>query len=188
MAPQKQIVNNLINDFLDQDKHVAAICHGVTVLAWARVDGVSPLAGKQVAVPLTVTSPPQVYNGLLRDDGYMLGQYEQVIANGGIAIAHKAAGLEIQTRPQMMCSSMVASSPPRTSILRSNSGTTIANQILAQAVVPNQAPVVIDSSFAVPENLAAGTLIGQVVATDINVGQTHTYAIVSGNEHGGLCD
>jgi putative intracellular protease/amidase len=39
-------VNELINDFVAQDKYVAAICHGVSVLAWARVDGVSPLAGR----------------------------------------------------------------------------------------------------------------------------------------------
>lgn len=43
-----QIVNDLINDFVDSDRTVAAICHGVTVLAWARVDGVSPLQGKVV--------------------------------------------------------------------------------------------------------------------------------------------
>jgi putative intracellular protease/amidase len=41
--------NNLINDFVEQDKYVAAICHGVSVLAWARVDGVSPLAGRTVS-------------------------------------------------------------------------------------------------------------------------------------------
>jgi putative intracellular protease/amidase len=41
-------VNDLINDFVDQDKYVAAICHGVSVLAGARVDGVSPLAGRVV--------------------------------------------------------------------------------------------------------------------------------------------
>jgi putative intracellular protease/amidase len=41
-------VNELINDFVAQDKYVAAICHGVSVLAWARVDGVSPLAGRAV--------------------------------------------------------------------------------------------------------------------------------------------
>jgi putative intracellular protease/amidase len=40
--------NRLINDFIDQDKYVAAICHGVSVLAWARVDGVSPLRGRGV--------------------------------------------------------------------------------------------------------------------------------------------
>ncbi len=43
-------VNRLINDFVDQDKYVAAVSHGVTVLAWARVDGVSPLQGRMVAV------------------------------------------------------------------------------------------------------------------------------------------
>jgi putative intracellular protease/amidase len=42
-------VNELINDFVAQDKYVAAICHGVSVLAWARVDGVSPLAGRTLA-------------------------------------------------------------------------------------------------------------------------------------------
>ena len=41
-------VNDLINDFVAQDKYVAAICHGVSVLAYARVDGVSPIAGRTV--------------------------------------------------------------------------------------------------------------------------------------------
>jgi len=36
-------VNRLIGDFLAQGKPVGAIGHGVSVLAWARVDGVSPL-------------------------------------------------------------------------------------------------------------------------------------------------
>jgi putative intracellular protease/amidase len=43
------VVNALIADFVHQDKYVTALCHGVSVLAWARVDGKSPLAGKQVA-------------------------------------------------------------------------------------------------------------------------------------------
>jgi putative intracellular protease/amidase len=42
-------VNRLVNDFIEQDKYVAAMSHGVTVLAWARVDGVSPLQGRTVA-------------------------------------------------------------------------------------------------------------------------------------------
>jgi putative intracellular protease/amidase len=41
-------VNRLINDFVIQDKPVAGVCHGVTVLAWARVDCVSPLKGRTV--------------------------------------------------------------------------------------------------------------------------------------------
>ncbi|WP_094414497.1 DJ-1/PfpI family protein [Rhodopirellula sp. MGV] len=45
----KVIVNDLINDFVEQDKYVTAICNGVTVLAWARVDGVSPIDGHTVS-------------------------------------------------------------------------------------------------------------------------------------------
>jgi putative intracellular protease/amidase len=44
-----EAVNRLINDFVAQDKYLAGICHGTTVLAWARVDGVSPLAGRTVS-------------------------------------------------------------------------------------------------------------------------------------------
>lgn len=41
-------VNRAIGAFLAADKPVAGICHGVTVLAWARVDGASPLKGRTV--------------------------------------------------------------------------------------------------------------------------------------------
>jgi len=79
----KETVNSLITTFLEQDKYVTAICHGVTVLAWARVDGVSPLNGKQVSIPY-IGSPGVYYNG--QSYGYyQLGQYEQAIANGAIA-------------------------------------------------------------------------------------------------------
>ncbi|MCA9096483.1 MAG: hypothetical protein KDA68_23550, partial [Planctomycetaceae bacterium] len=79
----KETVNSLITTFLEQDKYVTAICHGVTVLAWARVDGVSPLDGKQVSIPY-IGSPGVYYNG--QSYGYYeLGQYEQAIANGAIA-------------------------------------------------------------------------------------------------------
>jgi putative intracellular protease/amidase len=42
------IVNNLIGDFVRHDKYVTAICHGVSVLAWARINGTSPIAGRTV--------------------------------------------------------------------------------------------------------------------------------------------
>ena len=45
----ERATNDLINDFVAQDKYVAGICHGVSVLAWARVDGASPIAGKTVS-------------------------------------------------------------------------------------------------------------------------------------------
>ncbi|MCB1042801.1 MAG: DJ-1/PfpI family protein [Acidobacteria bacterium] len=58
----KQVVNDLINDFVDQDKWVSAICFGVSVLAWARVDGTSPLYGKQVCT-YQAGSPALMLNG-----------------------------------------------------------------------------------------------------------------------------
>lgn len=44
-------VNRLIGEFTAADKPVAGVCHGVTVLAWARVDGASPLNGRVVVGP-----------------------------------------------------------------------------------------------------------------------------------------
>lgn len=61
-ARTKATANRLINEFLTKGKHVGALCHGVSVLAWARVNGRSPLNGKRVAAP-TVQGPAGVYNG-----------------------------------------------------------------------------------------------------------------------------
>ena len=58
----KAAVNKLLNDFVKQDKYVGALCHGVSVLAWARVDGKSILAGRR-AVGSPRQSPAGVYNG-----------------------------------------------------------------------------------------------------------------------------
>ncbi|MFN3545810.1 MAG: cadherin repeat domain-containing protein, partial [Thiobacillus sp.] len=48
----------------------------------------------------------------------------------------------------------------------------------------NEPPVVQDAAFAVDENSAAGTFVGQVVASDPDAFTTLTYAIVAGNEGG----
>jgi len=79
----KTAVNGLINDFIAQDKHVAAICHGVSVLAWARVDGVSPLQGKKVIAP-KIGSPATYYLGRWYADNE-LSLNDQVVDNGGFA-------------------------------------------------------------------------------------------------------
>ncbi|REK09621.1 MAG: hypothetical protein DWQ36_06105 [Acidobacteria bacterium] len=42
------LANELIGAFVEGEKHVAAICHGVSVLAYARVDGTSPIEGRTV--------------------------------------------------------------------------------------------------------------------------------------------
>lgn len=58
----KAAVNRLIGDFLAQDKYVCALCNAVSVLAWARVDGRSPLNGKRVCAP-TRQAASGIYNG-----------------------------------------------------------------------------------------------------------------------------
>ena len=58
----KEAANRLINDFISQDKYVGGICHGVSVLAWARVNDRSPLVGKHVVAP-QINGPAGVYNG-----------------------------------------------------------------------------------------------------------------------------
>lgn len=67
ISKTKIIVNHLINEFL----------------AWARVDGASPLVGTNVVVPF-IGSPAAFYLGRYYGN-YALSQYEQVIDNGGLA-------------------------------------------------------------------------------------------------------
>ena len=81
MGETKVIVNNLINQFMARSKPVAGICHGVSVLAWARVDGASPLQGKKVASS-SIGSPAMVFLGRSYSDNE-LSLHEQVVMNGG---------------------------------------------------------------------------------------------------------
>lgn len=83
-ADIKQVVNDLIGDFVAQDKYVAAICNGVSVLAWARVDGVSPLAGHTVSA-WADTLPSA--NG-----GEVQVTREHVEANGATQVASGSVG------------------------------------------------------------------------------------------------
>ena len=43
----------------------------------------------------------------------------------------------------------------------------------------NERPVIADQSFTVAENSAAGTVVGTVVSSDVDAGQTRTYAITA---------
>jgi putative intracellular protease/amidase len=54
--------NRIINEFIEQDKYVCALCNGVSVLAWARVNGKSPLEGKRVCAPVRQAASG-IYNG-----------------------------------------------------------------------------------------------------------------------------
>ena len=48
----------------------------------------------------------------------------------------------------------------------------------------NDPPTVPDQTFSVEENSAAGTFVGNIAFTDPDPGQTHTFAILSGNAGG----
>lgn len=72
--------NELIGEFIAADKYVMGVCHGVSVLAWARVGGVSPLSGKNVTAS-DIGSPAQTYNGMHYDD-YQLSSAQMVADNG----------------------------------------------------------------------------------------------------------
>lgn len=54
--------NRIINEFIQQDKYVCALCNGVSVVAWARVNGHSPLEGKRVCAPVREAASG-IYNG-----------------------------------------------------------------------------------------------------------------------------
>lgn len=58
----KSQVNQLIGDFVQQGKFVGGICHGVSVLAWSRINGQSLLRGRRVTAP-TINGPAGIYNG-----------------------------------------------------------------------------------------------------------------------------
>ncbi|WP_086597177.1 malectin domain-containing carbohydrate-binding protein [Hymenobacter crusticola] len=59
-----------------------------------------------------------------------------------------------------------------------------ALEVLTSSSGPNQAPVIANQSFSVAEGSVAGTLVGTVVASDPDAGQTLSYALVAGNTDG----
>jgi autotransporter-associated beta strand protein len=62
-----------------------------------------------------------------------------------------------------------------------NAGLSEQNAIALHDAALNAAPQVQAATFAVNENVAIGTTVGSVTATDANAGQTLAYSIVGGN-------
>ncbi len=85
-----EAVNRVIGDLLAENKPVAAICHGVSVLAWARVDGTSPLSGR------TVTGYPWGGPGFrMRGEDYADGAVAtrwHVETNGAVMVPSESVG------------------------------------------------------------------------------------------------
>ena len=183
IASQKIAANNLVNEFTADGKPVAAICHGVTVLAWARVDGSSPLTGKNVAVPHQEGSPDQFYAGEWRSNWYFNGQYDQVLANGGLPTAFSGAHGDPSTTTDdvIVDGNIITAENPASATLF---GTRIADQVRADVAAANHPPTAESSTWTIAENTTEGTVIGQVVASDPDAGQTLAFAIASGNDSG----
>jgi putative intracellular protease/amidase len=93
-------VNSLIGDFFRQRKPVSATCHGVTVLAWARVDGESPIKGRLVAA-WAGGGPGFQFDGQLYPDSTVPVRW-QIEANGGIMPLSAAIGDPLTSRDDVV--------------------------------------------------------------------------------------
>jgi putative intracellular protease/amidase len=178
----KQLVNDLINEFVDQDKFVTAICHGVTVLAWARVDGVSPLNGLQVSAPF-IGSPAVTVEGVPYAN-FAYSQQAQIVANGGLAnVVSGQYGIPGTAVDDAVVSGQIITAENYDAAAWF--GAVVAQEVIAAAQPPaNQSPVAVDGLFVLPENSAIGTVVGQVQASDPDAGQSLTFEILSGNDSG----
>lgn len=184
----KAKVNQLINDFVDQDKYVTAICHATTILAWARVDGVSPIAGKVVMTPQGgVTNgggPPVWWNGHYYTY-YEFRQVDMMEMNGGITMPHASVGLPGTTADDVWVDGKIITAEDNFSAREF--GRVIGDHLLADLEPPpNVAPTIAGGVFNLAENTATGSGVGQVVGSDADVGQSLSYSIVSGNLSGGF--
>jgi putative intracellular protease/amidase len=83
-------VNRLIGEFTRKGKPVAGICHGVTVLAWARVDGVSPLENR-VVVGSAGGVPGFRYRGVQVPDAEQPARW-QIEMNGATMLTAGSVG------------------------------------------------------------------------------------------------
>lgn len=179
----KETVNDLIQDFEAQDKYVTAICHGVMVLAWARIEGQSPLSGKQVSVPW-LGSPGVFYNG--RSYGYFeLTQYEQAVTNGALANATSGEyGDPTTVSDDVVVDGRIITAENYDSAAMF--GEVIAERIWAEQPPENenQPPQMEPMRRLLTENAPAGLEVGTVVASDPNPEQSLTWIIVDGNTDG----
>lgn len=181
----KAIVNDLINDFIDQDKYVTAICHATTVLAYARVDGVSPIAGKNVTTPqggATAGGGPGVFLDGVNYNYFELAQRTMMEWNGGIVADAMSIGETDSSWDDVVVDGKIITA--QDNISAREFGRVIGEHLLADDVPPppvNNAPVIADQSFVLAENSPIGTTAGMVVASDPDVGQTFSYEILSGN-------
>jgi VCBS repeat-containing protein len=96
-------------------------------------------------------------------------------STGAITVANPAA-LNFETNPTFALTVTVTDNG--TPVLTGSATITINVNNL------NEAPVVQPATFAVDENATVGASVGTVTFTDVDAGQTHAFAITSGNTDG----
>ncbi|WP_261365328.1 cadherin domain-containing protein [Anatilimnocola floriformis] len=181
----KAIVNNLISDFVDQDKYVTAICHATTVLAYARVDGVSPIAGKNVTTPqggATGTGGPGLSLNGVNYNYFQLQQRTMMEWNGGIVANGNSIGDPSSSWDDVVVDGRIITA--QDNISAREFGRVIATRLIAEDVPPppvNHAPVIGNQTFSLAEDSPIGTTAGMVVASDPDLGQEFSYEILAGN-------
>ncbi len=183
----KAIVNNLINDFVAQDKWVSAVCHATTVLGFARVNGVSPVAGKLVATPQGGASVNGGPGGFINGQNYgyyQLTQKTMMEWNGAIVSPAMAIGDPLSSWDDVVVDVEGKIITAQDNISAREFGHEIGRRVNAEDVPPppvNNAPIIADQSFVLAENSPIGTTAGMVVASDPDAGQMFSYEILAGN-------
>ncbi|WP_419192949.1 DJ-1/PfpI family protein [Kolteria novifilia] len=131
-AATKLAVNNLVNDFHAQDKHIAAICVGVGTLAYTDVGGESLLAGRTVSA-YAGYAPPSPTHGyrLLRSD---------IEGNGAVMVNSHSIGDPTTASDDVFIDGKIITAENSSSA--SHFGAVIAQEIFAvdtANVVPDEA-------------------------------------------------
>jgi hypothetical protein len=129
------------------------------------------------AVATISASNPDVGQGLTYAiiGGNTLGAFS-IDANSGVVRVANSAALNFEERQSIVLTVRVTDNgtPPLSA----------QAQITFQILDRNDAPKIANQTFTVGRASANGTLVGTVVATDEDIGQTLTYAITGGNTGG----
>jgi VCBS repeat-containing protein len=138
--------------------------------------GENAATGTAVGPLVTVADPDAGQTHTFSIIGGNTGGAFAINASTGQFTVANGAALDFETTPTFVLTVQGTDNgtPPL-------SGTTTVTVTLVNG---NDAPVVIPATFSVPENSAAGMVVGTVTFTDPDAGQTHTFAITGGNTGG----
>jgi VCBS repeat-containing protein len=150
----------------------------ITIGPQSRTIAENSPVGTNVGAPVVVNDPDDA-------DGVIQGKIFEIVAgntnnafainasSGQITVNNTAAlNFETQSGPFMLAVKVTDTGQPATSDI---------NFVTITVTNVNDAPVVNDQFFSVLEHRVKDTLVGTVLASDEDAGQTLTYAIIGGN-------